>query len=349
MVQEFRTDILFINKRRENYGESLEVWNPNTTKTSSGLTNSVSMLVSMLQAFGITAALEEVIDNNCIDRVVTLHRPKIVIIEALWVVPEKFEILHSLHHEVSWVIRLHSEIPFLSNEGIAFKWLNEYAKMYPVVSLSANSDRMQKALKELYDVPIFHLPNFYVCAYNYAPNTRKTPGVLNISCFGAIRPLKNHLIQAVAAIHFCEKNKLHLRFHINALRIEGNAQSALKNLRELFSETSHELVEHYWLEHDDFINLIRDEIDLGMQVSFSESYNIVAADHIDCGIPVVTSSEVRFVASPFTAEPTDLVGIECAISNALMGQRLYLHRINNYYLRKSNTESSTKWIKFLEI
>jgi hypothetical protein len=348
MQSTFKTDVLFINKRRENYGESLSVWNPNTTKTSSGLTNSVSMLVSMLQTFGVNAVLEEVIDNNCIDRIVTQYKPKFVVIEALWVVPEKFEILHRLHPDVRWVIRLHSEVPFISNEGIAFKWLNAYSKLYPVVTISANSDRMQKALKELYDAPILHLPNYYVCSHNYASVAKKVPGVLNISCFGAIRPLKNHLMQAIAAIHYCDKNKLQLRFHINASRVEGNAESSLKNLRELFSDTSHELVEHFWLEHDDFTDLIRDEIELGMQVSFSESYNIVAADHVDCGVPVVTSPEVRFVASPFTANPTSLDEIECAISNALLGKRLYLHRINNFYLRKTNSEATNKWLKFSE-
>lgn len=348
MTQEFKTDVLFINKRRENYGESLAIWNPNTIKTSSGLSNSVSMLVLMLRGFGIRAEIEEVIDNNCIDRVVTQYRPKYVVIEALWVVPEKFEILHRLHPEVRWIIRLHSEIPFISNEGIAFAWLNIYAKMFPVVSIAANSDRMQKALKELYEIPILHLPNYYVCTHNYAPLGNKTTGVLNISCFGAIRPLKNHLIQAIAAIHYCNKNKLKLRFHINSSRVEGNAESSLKNLREVFGGTTHKLVEHFWLEHDDFTDLIRSEIELGMQVSFSESYNIVAADHIDCGVPVVTSPEVRFVASPFTADPSNIEAIECAINNAMSGKRLYLHRINNYYLKQANTDASRKWIKFLE-
>jgi hypothetical protein len=77
----------------------------------------------MLVANGVDSTIIEVIDNNGIDREVTKYKPTHVIIEALWVIPSKFEILTKLHPNVKWIIRLHSEIPFLANEGIAMEWM----------------------------------------------------------------------------------------------------------------------------------------------------------------------------------------------------------------------------------
>ena len=112
---------------------------------------------------------------------------------------------------------------------------------------------------------------------------------INIAVFGAIRPLKNHLIQAISAIQFANEEGLKLYFHINGTRIENNGDPVLKNLRELFEgQEKHELVEHCWMEHDKFVELLQ-SMDICMQVSFSETYNIVTADAVNGLVPVVVS------------------------------------------------------------
>src|SRR5688500_11649943 len=106
--------ILFILKARDatnTYGYSCGL--------STGLLNSATFVQDMLDSNGFTTKLVVVIDNNDIDREVTAFRPTHVIIEALWVVPSKFQILKKLHPSVKWIVRLHSEAPFLANEGIA--------------------------------------------------------------------------------------------------------------------------------------------------------------------------------------------------------------------------------------
>ena len=81
--------IQFICKKNECYG--FETY----TRRSSGLYNSTSFIVRGLKARGIDAEIIEVIDNNCIDKEVTRYKPDVVVIEALWVVPEKFDILRN--------------------------------------------------------------------------------------------------------------------------------------------------------------------------------------------------------------------------------------------------------------
>jgi hypothetical protein len=56
-------------------------------------------------------------------------------------------------------------------------------------------------------------------------------------------------------------------------------------------DRGHKLVVHEWVNHKDFIKLVK-TMDIGMQVSYSETFNIVAADFISQGVPVVISKEL---------------------------------------------------------
>jgi hypothetical protein len=115
-----RWRVLFIRKRRHSY------WGPAehlATDLSSGLGNSVSFLVDMLAGFGVAAKAVEVVDNNAIDHEVASFAATHAIIEALWVVPEKFDVLSRLHPRVQWIVRTHSQAPFLAGEGIATRGL----------------------------------------------------------------------------------------------------------------------------------------------------------------------------------------------------------------------------------
>jgi hypothetical protein len=172
---------------------------------------------------------------------------------------------------------------------------------------------------------------------------------INISCFGAIRPLKNHLSQALAAIQFANYLGRPLRFHINATRQEQQGQNILKNLRGLFMhQTEHQLVEHTWLQHADFLQLIKTQIDLGMQVSFTETYNIVAADHVVSGVPVVTSSEVRFVSSLYWADPNDIPSMVRTLYFAWKLRPYGVHQINRWLLNYQNWRARRIWRKNID-
>jgi glycosyltransferase involved in cell wall biosynthesis len=299
------------------------------------------MLVKMLRANSIDALSKEVIDNNCIDRLVTMCRPRVVVIEALWVVPSKLELLKRLHPNTQWIVRLHSNLPFIAGEGIAIEWITAMAKMFPKVEVAANNQAMCRDLSNLLDVPIRYLPNHYAVEMK-RPLKCNERGVIDISCFGAIRPLKNQLIQAVAAITYADMTKQKLRFHINGTRVESNGNAVLKNIRALFPDDSkHSLIEHAWLDYGDFKKLISTEIDLGMQLSYTETFNIVAADHIDCGVPVVVSDEVLFVDSSFKTDPNSTLAIIRTIGRALSSDTGA--RRNRRLLQKSNDAAEEIW------
>lgn len=319
--------VLFILKLRQSYGET-----GNHTLKSAGLFNSAMFVKNELLGNGYDAKLVQVEDNNAIDREVTLFKPDIVIIEALWVVPEKFDVLKRLHPKVKWVVRLHSELPFLANEGVAFEWINKYVRQENVW-VSANSDNAYTDLRKYFKEcdlhnKILYLPNYFPVSTKRVTTPSELWDVgetINIGCFGAVRPMKNHLLQAAAAIQFADEKGLRLRFHINAGRVEQRGENTVKNLQGLFAGTDgrHELVEHGWLDRDEYLKLV-DTMDLGLQVSFSESFNIVSADFVERDIPIVTSKEVHWMPSFFTAHPTSTDSIVRAMKRVLFYDRHFI-------------------------
>jgi len=113
---------------------------------------------------GVEASLVEVVDNNCIDREVHKYKPTHVFIEALWVVPEKFDVLIPLHPTVQWNVRLHSNTPFIANEGSAMDWITKYGllqKKYKQFHIAVNSEKMGNELKKSLDIDTIYAPNIY--------------------------------------------------------------------------------------------------------------------------------------------------------------------------------------------
>ena len=305
--------VLFILKRREDFNAVMH----SHVGLSTGLYNSAKFMDDMLTDHGIESNLEVAIDNNCIDRLVRKHNPDYVIIEALWVVPTKFAILQKLHPSVKWIIRLHSEMPFMAGEGMAMDWVGDYSGFKNII-IACNAPRMMREIKfylkhrnqwtdQQANHRVIYLPNYYPQDY-VTKELNKDKEHIDIACFGAIRPLKNHLSQAFAAIEFAEQLGKRLRFHVNAGRIEMQGGPAINNLKGLFQqihEHGHALVNHQWRPREEFLHLCA-EMDIGMQCNFSETFNIVGADLVSRGIPLLSNhNEIPWAIPRFCASPVD--------------------------------------------
>ena len=340
--------VLFILKRREDF-------NPlKHTKIglSTGLYNSASFVNKMLNESGIQSELEVVIDNNCIDREVHKHRPTHVIIEALWVVPSKFAVLCKLHPNVKWIIRLHSEMPFLAGEGMALDWVGDYGA-FPNLIIGVNAPRALDEVKfflgykfkwsqDILNQKVIYLPNFYPQEYKQKEYNIDNKDFIDIGCFGAVRPLENRIMQAIAAVKFADSIGKKLRFHINSGRIEMKGEPVLNNLEGLFahlSDDGHQLLHHEWTPREEFLELCA-TMDIGMQVSFSETFNIVGADLISQGVPLVGSKEIPWIDNWFCARATETEEIYGAL--LLTHQTPELNVIKNQELLTTYTSKTRK-------
>lgn len=336
---------LFIIKERVVYG----------TKTKAyGLFNSCNFVAKKLKDNGIDADVVQVVDNNCIDKKVTEYKPTHCFIEALWVVPSKFEVLSRLHPNVNWIVRIHSKVPFLAGEGMAYEWINQYESLRKKgikISISCNNYEMYEDMKILYGEKISYTPNIYNPDPEVKPDEifdlEKMRDDLHVGCFGALRPLKNHAQQAIWAIEFADKINKKLHFHINISEHEQNqAGPVLSNIREIFKETKHKLVEHLWHDHRNFLELVKN-MDMGMQISFSETFNIVAADFVYCGIPIVVSKDIKFVNCLNAVNSSDRDRVIRAMYIAYYGRLFGLQYINNIMLNLHNEKAHKEWMRLL--
>ena len=79
-----------------------------------------------------------------------------------------------------------------------------------------------------------------------------------------------------------------------------------------------------------------------MQVSYSETFNIVGADQISMGVPLLGSKEIPWIPEQYTAEPNDLKEIIQGL------HEIYKNPIDNvlqlqYSLTKYTEQSKRIW------
>lgn len=353
--------ILFLLRKNSDY-YSFPSQTENGTKA--GLFNSATMTKDQLvKHLGITADLKILEDANTIDREVTLFKPEFCILEALWVTPEKLAEVAALHPKITFVIRIHSEVPFLANEAIAIDWIKRYFTI-PNAVVAFNSKNAYNDFLLVFNTIPAYLPNIYEdilinypsvqerikyvagnAKFTKANNSNFPKKEIHVGCFGALRPMKNQLFQAFTAVEMGNLLRKKIFFHINASRTEHGGQPVLTNLRALFEKSPHELVEHSWLNREDFLNLVT-QMDVGMQISFNESFNIVTADFVAKEVPVIVSDTIDWMPRVTKASPTDSI-------DALGTLLLALHRPNRFayqsqvYLNRYNILSINVWQDYL--
>ena len=326
--------LIVTKKRNDSYGISY------------GLNNSAMLTEKYLNKKGVQCKYVSVIDNNCIDKEIHLYKPTHILLEAIWVTPEKISTLIKLHNNIEWIVRIHSELPFLANEGIAVEWLNEYSKI-PKLCIASNNKRMVRDINKI-GIKNIYLPNLYNITEINETKIWKDK-IIDVGCFGAIRPMKNQFIQACAAIQFAEENHLTLRFHINANRIEQKGEQILKNIRNLFKyKTHHKLIENDWMPHNEFLKYLKSHIDVGLQVSFSETFNIVTADYITAEVPCVVSKEINWMPFWTYASANDMNSIAKTIGRVLFINVFF--NLSNVFNKKAlnsyNEKSFEVWENF---
>jgi len=338
---------LFITKLRHEYSAT-----PPTEgyakELTSGLYNSAQFVANMLTNSGIESETVAVVDNNSIEREVVKFKPTHVFLEALWVVPSKVELLARMYPQITWVVRIHSNTPFLANEGVAIDWVRGYCNIgVPNIVVAPNSANL---IQDLLAIPESEgktvlLPNYYEFTKGHLPKVESTTEV-HIGCFGAVRPLKNQLIQALAAIRFANEIGRTLYFHINSGRVEQRGNNVLKNLQALFVDSGHVLVEHGWLARVDFLALIR-QMDVCLQVSLTETFNITAADSVNELVPVVAGKDINWLRTSAHADTSLSDDIVAKLLDIYNGNVRQIVKRNWMDLHRSNIQSQGRWLKFM--
>lgn len=323
---------------------------------ASGLYYSAQFVVELLKSFGHEVNFETCVDGNEVDKFLAKYKPNICILEAYWVTPDKIKENQKLHPKVQFIVRNHSKPSFLAHEGMAIQWTLAYLKQGVIVaSNNKESSDAFRTIAQENKVPtnnIVYLPNYYKAPYEQFGTSRTKLKTLNIGCFGAIRPFKNQVNQALAAIKASQILGLKLNFHINSERVEGNADGILKSLRSVFqNNVCSTLVEHEWLDHKNFL-LLLPQMDVSMQVSYSETFNLVSSDAVQMNVPIIVSPEINWIKNcSQIADPNNVNDMVNKLLNILTaGNWRYERLLNNQKkdLKKYLDASSNIWNEYLK-
>lgn len=285
-------------------------------QAATGMWTSTQMVLNELTAHGISGAMELVVDGNGIDAICTNYNPEMVFIEGLWVTPDKLSELIQIpaHAARTWVVRIHSDLPFLASEGVAFSWFKGYLTLG--VKIAPNSRRLYRELKvwmqalgytnESIQENLIFLPNCYPTDFPQIHTSDfnfDQKDTIDIGCFGAIRIMKNTLMQANNAIEFAAKIGKRLRWHFNENIGSGGHGPYANMVAMLEGLPNVEIVPHTWEDRETFLESLK-SIDLLLQTSLSETMNIVAADATYVGRPIIVSDEISW-AFPLYGDPTN--------------------------------------------
>lgn len=250
--------------------------------------------------------------NDTLNVISKLQPNSIVVIEAFWLVTDNIKRIVSSFPDMEFVVRCHSQIGFLQVEPQAIQLLREqiaYQETETRFRVSGNSPRLTTFISQVYNTPCLMLPNLYDSERQIRrPYVQTASRSIRIGAFGALRNLKMHVTGAAGALEMARRLGKDLEFHITVGRDEGGS-SVVAAIRNLFSGLRWaRLIENPWTSWVDFKRLVS-YMDLCVQTSVTESFNIVTADALAEGVPCIVGPAIDWVPAKWIADidsPSDV-------------------------------------------
>ena len=236
-----------------------------------------------------------------------------VVISAPWLsVHDLKQLLYHFPY-IDFTVLSHSNVGFLQAdfEGVRnIRGYIELAECFTNLTVGGNSERYVEWLRESFHSDAVLLPNLYpldrdvmkppVDTFRWSP--RPIP-VLKIGAFGAVRPQKNFMTAAAAAVLINRQLDIPVEFHMSTGGEEDVNLTALA-IEQMLENSGVTLVRHPWRYWDDFIKEVG-AMDLLIQVSYTESFNMITADGINAGVPSVVSPAISWAPCHWRADPDD--------------------------------------------
>ena len=229
-----------------------------------------------------------------------------VIISAPWIPTLDMHALSTDFPDTQFAVVCHSNVGFLQADRNGVKLVRELMDLEMATSnvhLAGNSRRFCQWVTQAFGVPCAYLPNLYYLS-NCAPRPRGpfTGGTLRIGAFGATRPLKNLMSAAGAALEIARGVRAPLEFWISAGRTEGGGDGVLAAVNEMLTGLPHvSLKLNGWQTWPEFRKTIAN-MQLLLQPSYTESFNMVTADGVAEGVSSVVSDAIDWAPSDWKAE-----------------------------------------------
>lgn len=240
-------------------------------------------------------------------------RPSHVTISAPWIptLDLQAELVFKFP-DIHFAVICHSNVGFLAADPRAIRNFREDLDLEQGslnFFAAGNSRRFVHWIKESYQRPCIWLPNLYFLEDKTPQQHRPwSGGTLRIGSFGAVRPLKNHVSAAAAALEIADKLHTDVEFHISVGRLEGG-YTVVRAIQEMLRKSPLvRLIEDPWYQWPEFRSIVR-SMHVMLQPSYTETFNMVSADGASESVPSVVSDAIDWAPEDWKAEVDDAVKI----------------------------------------
>jgi hypothetical protein len=275
-------------------------------------------------------------------------RPTHIVIGAPWLPTLDLQVLVHGNPDIHFAIVCHSNVGFLSADPQAitnFRQMLDLEQGALNTTAGGNSKRFCGWIQNSYGRPCTWLPNLYFLESTMPVYRRPwSGGTLNIGSFGAVRPLKNTLSAAGAALELHNDFHVPVNFYISVGRIEGGS-TVVRSLDAMCGKVpGFTLVKEEWYQWPQFRQIIR-RMDVLMQPSYTESFNMVTADGAAECIPSVVSDAIDWAPNDWKTEVDDTRSIARTARNLLNN----MHSGSEGFkaLQTFNENGLRSWVKWL--
>ena len=235
-----------------------------------------------------------------------------LIISAPWIPTANLAGLASQNPDLEIAVVSHSNIGFLQADPRAIELLRQGAELEqgcPNFHIAGNSQRFQTWWQATYGTAMTLLPNMYPMGTARARPMWQT-GTLRMGCFCAIRPYKNVLTAAAAALEVGQRLRVpELEFWMSGGRREGGGQTIMAAIQQMYLNVPRaKVIERNWQSWPQFLTTVG-SMDLLLQPSYTEGFNMVTADGIAQGVASVVSDAIAWAPKNWQAETDDAIDI----------------------------------------
>jgi len=279
------------------------------------------------------------------------QKPTHVVVSAPWIPTQDWNRIIRKWPEIEFVVSCHSNVGFLQADPKGVHLFRENMKLQQGslnFHVAGNSKPFSDWVQVTYQVPCLTLPNLYYLTGH--TNTHRYPfnfgaHTLRIGAFGATRPLKNIQTMAAAALTIATETRTPTEFWISGGRMEGGGMTVLNSIKEMFYGVPYATIhENCWQDWPSFRQTLR-HMHILMQMSYTESFNMVTADGAAEGTPSVVSSAIDWVPEHWFAHFDDAQDIARVARQLLTDTNAARDGLDS--LTRHNNIGIPMWMRFL--
>jgi hypothetical protein len=278
------------------------------------------------------------------------HLVSHVVISAPWIPTDRMQRLLMTFPAVDFATVSHSNMGFLMADPSGIRLLREATELTignPNLELAGNCTRFCEAWGQSYGVRPRFLPNLYdvstIRSVGHRPPWRCGP--IRVGVFGAIRPLKNQVTAVSAAIQLGARLRTDTEIWMSTGRTEGGGTVELAIQQLTANLAPHvRVIPTGWRSWPAFRAIVA-RMHVLLNVSYTESFCMVAADGIAEGVASVVSEAIDWTPADWMASVDDASAIASVAHRLLYDTHAVDH--GQHKLRQYVNHGVPQWVAYL--